>query len=257
MLYNNIWRIYGTLIVSVDFLLLCCSVFFCFRFVRFGFVSVRQNELFHVAFLAALLPWWCLFLVCMISDSHTLLMRLFFSLSIFVFFSVFSHSRTNFFSLCRHNTSSSKQYLTECAMARNIIFFFSIEIFGLDWANLFGLNWFLCYILCWYFMLFLEKFNRKSFRKCDFLFSFFFLYLWIVNEQKFIVTPIKLLNYMYCIWRFSVFYLFFSSFFFIRLKRKKTCSVITTSMSITKKTHTKYNNDFIYFVGRLRIKQFI
>lgn len=180
MLYNNTWRIYGTLIVSVDFLLLCCLVFFVFSFRSLWICECSTVWIVSCCVFGCVITLVVLILgLHDIGLAHALDAPLFFSFHL-RFFQFFLILALIFSSLCRHNTSSSKQYLTECAMARNIIFFFSIEIFGLDWANLCGLNWFLCYTLYWYFVLFLEKSNRKSFRtfrKSDFLFSFFSVFM--------------------------------------------------------------------------------
>lgn len=110
MLYNNIWRIYGTLIVSVDFLLLCCSVvFFLFSFRSLWICECSTEWIVPCCVFGCAITLVVLILgLHDIGLAHALDAPLFFSFypsffpSFFLFlpsfFSpVFSHSRTNFF----------------------------------------------------------------------------------------------------------------------------------------------------------------
>lgn len=145
--------------------------------------------------------WWCaLFLVCMISDSQynsslDAIRCAFFSLS-----SVSIRSSPFFLFNFRHNTSSSKHLalhiLRRILLSYRLFTPFTSKYLWVSIDILFRRqrkkNW------CWTFS---ETQSYKSQKKPYFL---CIVVLW----SNPIVTPIKLLNYMYSVWRFSRQFLF-------------------------------------------------
>lgn len=130
--------------MSVDFLLLCC--------IRFAFDCSTESE-FHVAFWLRYSPGGAHSLVCMISDSHTLLMLSdapsFFLINIF-FMCLVLFSVSSLLLDFRQNTSSS-EHLAVCASSFRWFFFprlhqdtlliCCVESISLLFLNLGGFFW--------------------------------------------------------------------------------------------------------------------